>query len=79
MEVCFALHTGKLDLAECLGHKFLDPEKERQGRETLLPLGMLLGEQQVFPESGISFCCEANNILYQKVDSAIALSCFNQL
>jgi hypothetical protein len=57
MEIHFALHTGKLHLAECPGHKFLEPENERQAKEPTLPLGMLLGEQQAFLESGIGFHC----------------------
>lgn len=55
VEIHFTPHTGKLDLAECPGHKFLEPEKKRQAKEPTLPLGMLLGEQQAFPESGIGF------------------------
>lgn len=32
IEVCFTEHTGKLVLAECPGHKFLDPEKKGEAR-----------------------------------------------
>lgn len=79
IEVCFTQHTGKLVLAECPGHKFLDPEKKGEARK---PTACSLVKSEGFQNRELTSVAKLKLSLYHKVlgvHSAIALSCLSQL